>query len=97
MSDARTRWARVTFARFDRIGRFVGVIGAFRDEPAQADDATVPASAMNDVLLAEKWEKESWSDPGAPLELVLLCRHRRQSASFCSLFVPKSGETSREA
>ena len=26
---------------------------------------------------------------GAPLELALLCRHRRQTASFCSHFVLK--------
>ena len=54
MSEARTRWARVTLKRFDRVGEFVLVIGAFRD------DATVPASAMNDVPAGgEMGEKES--------------------------------------
>src|ERR1700727_3741088 len=63
MSEARTRWARGTLARFDRVGVFVGVIGAFRDgsrKPAQANDATVPASAMNDAPAGgEMGEKES--------------------------------------
>jgi hypothetical protein len=53
MSEVRTRWARVTLKRFDRVGEFVLVIGAFRD------DATVPA-AMNDVPAdREMGEKES--------------------------------------
>ena len=63
MSEARTRWARVTLARFDRVGGLVWVMGAFRDgwrKPAQANDATVPASAMNDVPAGgEMGEKES--------------------------------------
>ena len=61
--EARTRWARVTLERFDRLDGFVGVMGAFERlmEKARAGEgATVPASAMMTCLLAEKLrEKES--------------------------------------
>jgi hypothetical protein len=61
MSEARTRWARVTLKRFDRVGRFVWVMGAFRDggrKPAQGNDAMVSASAMTTCLLADKLGKK---------------------------------------
>jgi hypothetical protein len=58
---------------------------------AQANDATVQASAMNDVLAGGEMGEGERSVAGAPLELVLLCRDRRQTASFCSSFVLRAG------
>src|ERR1700683_1349152 len=91
MSEARTRWARVTLERFDRVDGFVWVMGALRDgwrKPGQANDAAVPASAMNDPpAWRRNWGEKESGRSGAPLELALLCRHRRQTASFCSYFV----------
>ena len=60
MNEARTRWARVTLARFDRVGVLVDAIGAFKYGFPDANDATVPASAMNDVPAGGgKGEKQS--------------------------------------
>src|ERR1700722_7206122 len=63
MSEARTRWARVTLERFDRVGGFAAVMGALRNgwrKPTQGNEATIPARAATTGCRRRNWgEKES--------------------------------------
>ena len=82
--------ARVTRERFDRVGKFALVMSASGEglKEGQHDASTRrerPAWRTEDLRgVAGKRERALL---GASLELALLCRDRRQSASFCSLFV----------